>query len=81
MFRLASGPRLLRQDTRRLGLAHALACVGFHGLRCRKSGWLAFRHGKDEYGIDSGARKVLSFGHRVFCHQAGELSEAREVGE
>ena len=37
---------------RGLGLAHALAGVGLHRLGGRKLAWLAFRHGKDEYGID-----------------------------
>jgi hypothetical protein len=36
----------------RFGLADALAGVGLDGLGGGKWGWLAFRHGKDEYERD-----------------------------
>lgn len=55
---LPAGAGRVRQHARGPGLAHPLARVGFHGFCGRKTGWLAFRHGKNEYGIDSGVRKV-----------------------
>ncbi len=47
-----AGTRLGGEHTRRLGLADAFAGVGLDGLGGGKRGWLAFRHGKDEYGRD-----------------------------
>ena len=48
----AAGTRLGVYDAGGFGLADARTGVGFDGFGNRKSGWLAFRHGKDEYGID-----------------------------
>jgi hypothetical protein len=45
--------------SRRFGLSYTIACVGLHGFRGRKWSWLAFRHGKDEYGINSAEAKEL----------------------
>jgi hypothetical protein len=59
VFGLSPYARLVRQNARGFWLAHALAGVGLHRLSGRKTGWLAFRHGKDEYGIDSRGAKVL----------------------
>jgi hypothetical protein len=53
--------RLVQQHARGLGLPDAFARVGLDGLCGRKSGWLAFRHGKDEYGIDSASAKVAGW--------------------
>jgi len=58
MFGLAAGARPVGQGARGLGLADALAGVGFDGFGRRKACWLAFRHGKVEYGIDSAGAKV-----------------------
>ena len=41
-----------REHARGLGLAYAITSVGLDGLGGRKRSWLAFPHGKDEYGID-----------------------------
>jgi len=74
MFGLAARARLVCYNPRRLRLAYTLARIGLHGLRRRKSGWLAFRHGKDEYGIDSRRAKVpaRSPGSRRFKRRGGE---------
>lgn len=53
MLRLPARARLRFNHADRLRLAHTLARIGFHRLRGRERSWLAFRHGKDEYGIDS----------------------------
>ena len=58
MLGLAAGARRVGQNARGLGLAHALAGVGFDGFCGRKTGWLAFHHGKNEYGIDSATAEV-----------------------
>jgi hypothetical protein len=55
---LAAGARLVGQDARWFGLAHALAGIGLNRLGGRKPGWLAFPHDKDEYGINSAGVKV-----------------------
>ena len=52
VFGLAAGARRVGQHARGLGLAHALASVGFDGFCGRKTGWLAFHHRKHEYGVD-----------------------------
>jgi hypothetical protein len=39
------------------GLPNALARIGFDCFRGGKPAWLAFRHGKDEYGIKAAAAK------------------------
>jgi hypothetical protein len=53
---LAAGARPVGQNTRWFGLADALSGIGLDGLGRRKASWLAFRHGKYEYGIDSSGR-------------------------
>jgi hypothetical protein len=55
---LAAGRRRSGQHARGLGLAHALAGVGLDGFCGGKTGWLAFRHGKNEYGIDWATAEV-----------------------
>jgi len=48
------------------GLAYALAGVGLDGLGGRKPGWLAFRHGKDEYeGKAAGAKEPRRAGRGI----------------
>ena len=51
VFGLAAGARRVGQHARGFGLANALAGVGLDGFCGRKTGWLAFRHGKIEYGL------------------------------
>ena len=51
------------QNARWFGLTYALAGIGLYRLGGRKSGWLAFRHGKVEYGIDSAGAKVPVWSH------------------
>jgi hypothetical protein len=46
---LAAGAGLCVEDARRLGLAYTLAGVSLDGFGGREAGWLAFRHGRDEY--------------------------------
>ena len=55
---LAAGARLGVDDAGRFGLPHAFAGIGFHRLGGRKFSWLAFRHGKHEYGIDWNGTKA-----------------------
>jgi len=55
---LAAGARFVWQHARRLGLAYTLAGVGLDGFCGRKTGWLALRHGKNDYGIDSATAEV-----------------------
>ena len=55
---LAAGAGRAGQHARGLGLAYALAGVGLDGFCGGKTGWLAFRHGKNEYGIDSATAEV-----------------------
>ena len=52
VFGGAAGAGLGGEDARGFGLANAIAGVGFDRLGGGKRGWLAFRHGKDEYGRD-----------------------------
>ena len=52
VFDLAAGARLGLNDSAGLGLTDALPCVGLDRFGCREPGWLAFRHSKDEYGIN-----------------------------
>jgi len=59
VFGFAASPRLGVDYPCRLGLAHALSSVCFHRLCGRKLSWLAFPHGKHEYGIDSALREEL----------------------
>src|ERR1035441_2984302 len=49
---LPSCARFRSQRARGFGLSHPLPCIGFDRLSRRKNTWLAFRHLKDEYGID-----------------------------
>ena len=84
MFGLAAGARLGRDDARGLGLADTLAGVGLDGLGGRKTGWLAFRHGKNEYGIDSAAAEVPgsspeSMNSAARRTRAGEAGPRRQV--
>jgi hypothetical protein len=58
VFGLAAGTRGGGQYARGLGLTYALAGVGFDGFCGGKTGWLAFRHSKNEYGIDSAMAEV-----------------------
>ena len=51
VFGLAAGARRVGQHARGFGLANALAGVGLDGFCGRKTGWLAFRHDKIEYGL------------------------------
>lgn len=51
MFGLAAGTGLGGEDAGRLWLANTFARIGFDRLGGRKLAWLAFRHGKEEYGI------------------------------
>ncbi len=53
MLDLAAGARPGGDHARGPGLAYSLTSVGLDGLGGRKPGWLAFRHDKDEYGINS----------------------------
>ena len=69
VFGLAAGARGVGQDARGLGLADALAGVGLDGFSGRESGWLAFGHGWNEYGM-----KQLS----AFSFQLLALSCGRE---
>jgi hypothetical protein len=46
------------ENARGLRLSDTFAGIGLDGFGRRKWGWLAFRHGKDEYGIDSRSAKV-----------------------
>ena len=80
---LAAGGRRTGQSTRRFGLAHALTGVGFDGFGGRKTGWLAFRHGKNEYGVDSGVRGStrLHPGVTGGRHRASEGSTGMEERE
>src|SRR6185437_14169151 len=50
---LSPGPGLVPHHTRRRRLPHALTRVRFYRLSHGKPSWLAFRHRKDEYGIES----------------------------
>lgn len=47
----APGSGRILNNARRLGLAHKFAGIGLNGLRGREFPWLAFRHGKVEYGV------------------------------
>ena len=51
MLALAAGAGLILDNARRLGLADAFARVGFYRFGYRELGRLAFRHGKEEYGV------------------------------
>ena len=51
VFGLAAGARRVGQHARGFGLANALAGVGLDGFCGRKTGWLAFRDDKIEYGL------------------------------
>ena len=46
----ATGARHGIYNARGFWLAYALSGVGLYGLGGREWGWLAFRHGKHEYG-------------------------------
>jgi len=46
--------RLRIHHSRRLGLTHSLPRIGLYRFGHRESGWLAFRHGNDEYGREGG---------------------------
>jgi hypothetical protein len=48
---LAAGTRFSVDHPRGFGLANSLTGIGFNGFGDGKLGRLAFRHGKDEYGI------------------------------
>ncbi len=68
VFGLASGARSGLDDAHRFGLADALAGIGLDGLCGRKPGWLAFRHRKDEYEVNSaGAEALRDFDRRFFA--------------
>jgi hypothetical protein len=51
VFGFAACPRLVFDYARGFGLADAFACIGFDGFGCGELRRLAFRHGKEEYGI------------------------------
>lgn len=48
---LAAGARFGIDDARGFGLADALPRIGLDRLGRREFSWLAFRHGKYEYGV------------------------------
>jgi len=52
VFLGAAGAGLGGEDARGFGLSDAIAGVGLDGFGGGKGSWLAFRHGKDEYGLD-----------------------------
>ena len=55
-----------------LGLADALPCVGLHRFCGRKFPWLAFRHGKYEYGVSQDEVEEPGSPATGFCRWGGE---------
>ena len=62
----AAGAGLGVDDAHGLGLAHALPGVGLHRFGGRKCSWLAFRHGKYEYGVSQDEVEEPGSRRRVF---------------
>ena len=62
----AADARLSVDDAHGLGLADALPGVGLHRFGGRKFPWLAFRHGKYEYGVSQAEVEEPGFRRRVF---------------
>ncbi len=78
MFGLAAGGGCAGQDARGFGLTDALAGVGLDGFGSREAGWLAFRHGWNEYGMKrqvSGFRGLVS----VLVRERVSRSQAKVI--
>jgi len=58
MLGLAARARLAVERACRFGLADALSRIRLYSLGRAKPSWLAFRHGKDEYGVDCAGEEV-----------------------
>ena len=78
MLDRAAGTGLGVDNPHGLGLAHPLTGVGLHRFGGRKFPWLAFRHGKYEYGVSQEEVEEPVFCRRVFVAEVESRKSMEE---